>query len=129
MPADGQFADVVRTNFLGLKDCPVVRMDDGRIVGYAGPKVQTDLVDKVTGKNGLDQAVALPLDVKIVGVDALTQFGVTPEVQTAMFTRWMTVLTAQQKADYTAQWEAALAAGGTQLSEFLSGMVAALSPA
>lgn len=127
VPAHGQFADVVRTDFLGLKDSPVVHMDDGTMVAFAGQRVLTDLVDKDTGKNGLDESVALPLDVKVVGIGALTGFGVDPATQTAMFAQWMTALTPDQRATYTQQWEAALAAGGDQLTQFLSGMVAALS--
>jgi DNA polymerase II small subunit/DNA polymerase delta subunit B len=126
IPANDDFGNVARTSFLGLKDAYVITMDDGTQIGLAGDTVKTDLVPTATKKT-LDNAdVTVPLDVRIVGIDALTAAGVASDIQATMFDKFRK-LDKATKQQYSNQWIAASAGTAQQQQDFITAMIQQLS--
>ena len=67
-----QYGTIMRTNVLGLSEAPAILMDDGTYRAYFGDNVPAQLVDPSTGKNGVGEPYTLPLDVKIVAHNYLS---------------------------------------------------------
>ena len=120
------YGNTQRTMLMGLKDAPVVLMDDGTHNGYVGQTKMTRIV-KSDGYDLEGQVYALPLDVRMIGIQYLTVHGVSKEIQATMFANWMKKLTAQQRTEYTALWGTVDKANPTALAGFLDAMVTNLN--
>ncbi|KAG5191355.1 hypothetical protein JKP88DRAFT_285348 [Tribonema minus] len=131
IPSKSMYGEIQRLNMLGLVNAPVLQLDDDSLAGFAGAPVQEELYDPVTKVNLLDDAIAsVSLDVRAIGRVQLTAHGVSPEQQTILFRRFMTVLTDAQRATYRTQFETARDSGDpAQLQTFLNMMVARLMAA
>ena len=122
------FGTVTYTSFLGLSMAPVITTDDGTKIGIAGQNAMEQIVPTATGENLLGDPVAVPIDVKMVGIQQLTEAGIAPDVQAAMFSNWRANFTAAQRAVYTEQWSSVIAQGSAaDQALFVEGMVALLS--
>jgi len=118
------YANVVRTSFLGLQKAPVVLMDDGVTMrGYAGVEAEEQIIDPKIKQNSYGEAVEIPVDVRYVGIAQLTAHGVSAETQGAMFNNWRNKLTQEQRSTFLASWGAVDTGNASQLSTFLDGMV------
>jgi len=120
------YANVVRTSFLGLQKAPVVLMDDGSLRGYAGVEAEEQIVDTVLKQNSYGEAVEIPVDVRYVGIAQLTAHGTPSETQSTMFNNWRTKLTQDQRNTFMASWGAVDTSNATALGAFLDSMVAYL---
>lgn len=127
IPFAKDFGNIERPSFLGLVNAPVLTMDDGTLIGLAGQNVLTELVPTDTKTNFLNEPVDVPLDVKVVGTQTLTEMGIAADVQATMFTNWRTKLTDAQRTDYTNQWMQASAGTPDQQKAFVDGMISELS--
>lgn len=116
---------VARTSFLGLKDAPVIQLDDGTYVGMAGGPVRTDIVPVATGKSLDDQPATLPLDVKTVGTETLTAMGIDPAQQTAMFQAF-TKLPKATRVEYSDRWLTVSQGTEEEKAAFVQDMIATL---
>ena len=118
------YANVVRTSFLGLQKAPVVLMDDGVTMrGYAGTEAEEQIIDPDIKQNSYGETVEIPVDVRYVGIAQLTAHGVSAEIQGAMFNNWRNKLTQEQRDTYMAAWGAVDTSNATTLGTFLDGMV------
>lgn len=126
LPTVDDFGNVERTSFLGLTDAYVVTMDDGTSVGLAGSVVKTDLVPTATKKSLDNTDVTVPLDVRMVGIDALNAAGIVADVQAVMFEKFRK-LEKTTKQQYSDQWIAASSGTSQQKQDFIAQMVKALS--
>jgi hypothetical protein len=118
------YANVVRTSFLGLQKAPVVLMDDGVTMrGYAGTEAEEQIIDPDIKQNSYGETVEIPVDVRYVGIAQLTAHGVSAETQSTMFGNWRSKLTQEQRNTFLASWGAVDTGNASQLSTFLDGMV------
>ena len=101
-----EFADVQRESFLGLKKSVVVLCDDGTVAAYCGDEASEQVVDIVTGKDGKGADVEVPTDVKVVGPAILTEVGIEPLEQRALFQKFM-VMSKTERREKMAAWKAA----------------------
>lgn len=122
------FGQVSRPTFLGLKNAPVVQLDDGSFVGMAGDSALKDVVPTATGKNFSDETVSVPLDVKTVGTSTLTSMSIPADKQTLMFEKFVK-LPKTMRTDYAAQWSAVSTGTDADKKAFVDKMVAALAAA
>lgn len=120
------FGAVLRPSFLGLKDAPVIEMDDGSLVAYAGAPVLSEIVPVATGKSLDDKTVSVPLDVKTVGTDTLNAMGIDAAVQAQMFQKFLK-LPKTNRQGYADQWTAVSGGTADQKKQFVDAMVLALS--
>jgi hypothetical protein len=121
------FGIITRPNFLGLKSLsPVIQLDDGSLVAYAGEPALQEIIPVSTGKNYSDESVSIPLDVKTVGTEQLTSAGIDPAVQTKMFENFIK-LDKSKREEYSQKWIAAASASPADQQKFIQAMVAALS--
>lgn len=127
VPSVNDFGVISRSSFLGLVNAPVVTLDDGSQMGIAGQAVMSDIVSASTKKNFDNVTVAVPLDVRTIGIDTLTAMGITNEVQAVMFGKWRTQLTDAQREAYNQQWITASTSSPADQKTFVDGMIAALS--
>ena len=127
IPSNEGFGSVSRTSFLGLKNSPVVTMDDGSVIALAGQAALKDVVPTATKKNALNEEVNLPLDIRVVGIDLLTAHGVDADTQALMFSNYITKLSKAQRAQYTAAFDNIDQSDPAKLTEFLDNMVATMS--
>ena len=120
------FGTVQRTNLLGLQNSPVVVLDDGTAVAFAGGR-RVEVVDVAGKVDVLGNPVPfIPSDVFRVGAVQLTEFGVPEAQQTEIFKRWRQVPDAQ-KQEFVRQWESLDTANTASLNAFLQMMVDELS--
>lgn len=81
---------VSRTTFLGLKTIsPVIEMDDGTLSGVCGQNAKDKVFNKTSGKNGNDEVVELPIDVREVGPELLGSIGVSEVDRSVLFEKFM----------------------------------------
>lgn len=120
------FGQFTRPSFLGLKNAPVLQMDDGTLVGVAGQNALTQVVPVSTGKNFNDEAVTLPLDVKTVGTETLTGMNIPADKQTAMFTAFQQ-LPKEEREALAGQWTAVSAGSDADKKAFVDKMIATLA--
>lgn len=113
---------------MGLANAPELVLDDTNRVAYFGRSVIEKIVDPQTGHDGLGNEHPLPLDVKIVGYDVLTQFGYSTTQQEALLAAWLTLPQAQ-KDDYTAQWKILDVTNTSDVTAFVTSLVNALQAA
>jgi hypothetical protein len=128
IPVQQDFGTINRPSFLGLKDAPVVLMDDNTLVGFAGQHALQDVVPVATGKNFADEPVPVPLDVRIVGIDVMNKLSIASETQAAMFIAFRKLSQTDKKA-LTDQWEAANAGTDQNKADFVNAMIAQLTAA
>jgi hypothetical protein len=121
---DGLFGDVKRMNLLNLQNSPVLLRDDNVLVGYVGDKVH-DIVNKQTASDG-NGTVQVPVDVRIIGIQLLTQFGVSQETQATMFTNFVG-LPKEQRDVFVAAFDAVDQSKPDEVKTFLDNMVAGLT--
>lgn len=121
-----EYGTVVRNNLLGLKDCPVIVLDNDSLRGFAGTRRDEDVVLPSTGKTVSGSAIELPLDVRTIGNEELIAYGVDESVRTAMFAQFRALPAATQQS-YVDQWNSVDKSDETALHAFLDGMLAALS--
>ena len=117
-----EFADVQRESFLGFQKSVVVLCDDGTVAAYCGDDASEQVVDIVTGKDGKGVVVEVPTDVKILGPAILTEVGIEPLEQKALFQKFM-VMSKEDRRAKMAAWISAKddpANKATFLSELLS---------
>jgi len=127
VPSVKDYGVISRKSFLGLVNAPVLTLDDGTQMGIAGKSVMTDVVSAATGKSLDNVTVALPLDVRTIGIDTLTAMGITSEVQATMFGNWRTQLTDAQREAFNQQWMTASTGTPTEKKAFVDKMIASLS--
>lgn len=108
LTGNADFGTVQRVSFLGLKLAPVVKTDGNITIGLAGTRALQQVVPVSTGCNLLNEAVVVPLDVRMVGMDKLTAAGVPAATQALMFSNWRTLLTAEQKLVYADHWDSVI---------------------
>ena len=95
-----EFADVKREGFLGFKNSAVVLCDDGTMAGYCGDSLSEKVVNNSTGKDGKGVDFEIPLDVKQVGPAILSEVGLAPLDQKALFQKFM-VLSKTERREKT----------------------------
>jgi hypothetical protein len=120
----GLFGDVQRTTMLNLPNSPVLLRDDGLLVGYVGDDTH-DIVNKTTASDGLT-SVDVPLDVRVIGIQLLTQHGTSEEVQAKMFTKFVS-LPKSERDTFVAAFEAVDQSNVAEVNAFLDNMVAGLT--
>lgn len=121
------FGEVKRTTFLGLANAPVILLDDDTLVGIAGKPVLKDIVNIETKRNAEDELCNLPLDIRMIGIEVLDGMGVDKSIQAAMFSAWRTKLTAEQRNQFTANWEEVSSGTPQEKGAFVQRMVKTLS--
>lgn len=127
LKTQGDFGVITRPTFLGLQSTsPVIQLDDGSYVAYAGKPALQEVVPVDTGKNFSDEPVQIPLDVRTVGTQQLTAAGIDPAVQTAMFENFLKLPKAQRE-DLSQKWVAAASASAADQQKFIGDMIKALS--
>lgn len=124
LKSSGLFGDVKRTNLLNLPHSPVLLRDDGQLVAFAGEAVH-EVVNKATASDGIE-SVTVPVDVRLVGIQLLTQTGVSAEIQAAMFDNYVK-LTKEQRDTYVAAFEAVDQSKPAEVKAFLQSMVQGLT--
>jgi hypothetical protein len=122
----GLYGNVARRNVLGLANAPELVLDDTNRVAYFGRNVVEKIVDPQTGHDGLGVEHSLPLDVKIIGYQVLTQFGYTAEQQEGLMAAWL-VMPQAQKDDYSAQWKVLDTTDIPAVTAFVTSLVTALT--
>ena len=103
LPEADTFADVTRDHILGLKMGCVVRSDDGKLRAFCGGKSST-VVEKNSAKDGAGNTIALPTDVKAIGPQVLSRFGVADVDQVALFSKFI-VLDSAVRKEKASFWE------------------------
>lgn len=99
-----EFGSNRRDNLLGLSSSAVVQMDDGSYLGFAGTEAKVELVNAATKLDGEDQSVEIPLDFRWAGYAILTSLGVPEDQQLALFTRFMSDYTDEQRTAFIEQY-------------------------
>lgn len=97
LPEQGLFADVTRDHVLGLQKGCVVKSDDGKLRAFCGERVSS-----VVSSSGVNAAV--PTDVKAIGPQILSSFGVNAVDQVALFQKFI-VLEKSVRDEKAAFWE------------------------
>jgi len=124
LKSSGLFGDVTRTNLLNLANSPVLLRDDGVQVAFAGDETH-EVVNKVTASDGVG-SVTVPVDVRLVGVQLLTQAGVSAATQATMFDNFVK-LTKGERDTYVAAFEAVDQSKPDEVRAFLNSMVQGLT--
>jgi len=104
LPVAQQFGDVTRSHILGLKKGCVVRSDDGKLVAFCGRKTD-EVVEKESARDGNGIEIAVPTDVKAIGPEILSRFGVSDVDQVALFQKFVN-LDATVRNEKASFWEA-----------------------
>lgn len=127
IPNKEEFGYVKRTNLLGLSNAPVIELDDGKLIAFAGAAVKSNVVLTATGKNLNDEVVELPLDIRVVGIQVMDSLGINKDTQSAMFSKYIT-LDRTVKQSLTDQYNAAKASGLQEdISAFVNRMITELT--
>jgi hypothetical protein len=121
------FGNINRPSFLGLKNAPVLQMDDGTLRGFAGEQAMESVVPVDVGKNAIDQTIDLPVDVRITGIAQLTAAGVPTETQALLFDNWRTKLTKAQRTQYSNVWQSTSSSSPEEKVAFVQSMISMLS--
>lgn len=114
-------ADVTREGFLGITNSVMMACDDGTMRAYCGNDLKSNVVNTSTGLNGDGSAVVIPMDVKTDGPAILTQFGLDPLDQVALFQKFMVLPKALRRQKMT-EWQANISDETTRatfLTEFV----------
>ena len=120
------FGNIQRTSVLGLANSPVIGLDTGRSVAYFGAQ-RTKVVDAVEQKDiATGTSVAVPLDVKTVGYEQLTQLGVPADQQTAALLKW-DQLSADARATHISQWLAVDKTDTSAVTTFVTDLMSILA--
>ena len=120
------FGNVQRTNVLGLSYAPEITLDSTVTVAYFGANSTSQIVNAATGLNGNGETFPLPLDVKMIGYEYLSQMGVSATQQEAMLAAWL-ALPPEVSKQYTDDWEALDKTDVSSITAFVSGLMALLS--
>lgn len=121
----GEYGYALRP-MLGFANSEVVQSDDGRLLGFAGTKVATDIVDPTTGRDGLNNTYPLPLDFRVVGISIMTAKGIPTQTQGIMFENFMR-FPRQQRQAYVEQFEAIDSNDPVAVDAFVNAMLAILT--
>ena len=124
MVDEDSYGDVSRTTFLG-KPGSVMLNDDGTLGGFTENESRLNVVNKSTGKNGIDVSFELPMDVKVEGVSILSAMNITPENQKLMFIKFMGMFSKEERRAYVAEWKEK-EGDPVQRTLFLNNLVGAL---
>lgn len=103
LPEDDSFGDVLKKKFLGIEGIVLVN-DDGAGQAFCGPKMKERIVNTSTGKNGNDEAVEIPTDVKVEGVSVLGSLNITPEQQRLMFIKFKGMFSKEERRAHMTEW-------------------------
>ena len=126
-PGVEQGSDPRTVRFAGATQRQLLEDDEAPGKGVVGEAALKVVANSETKKNGLDEEIALPLDVRTVGINVLDQMGVPAETQALMFENWRGKLTKEQRTAYTDQWTQASGASDADKLAFVRGMVKKLS--
>ena len=85
------FGTVTRTTLFGgvSTNSSIILMDDGRYSLYVGDKLQEQVVNKDSGKDGKGNLFEIPTDVKKEGPSVLASLGIPQDNLVALFEKFM----------------------------------------
>ena len=102
---DDTFGIVKRTGLFGSTEtsCVTVQLDDGSYKAYVGSNQVEQVVNTDTSKDGNGLDVELPIDVKEIGPELLTELGLDATNQAALFQKFM-VLPKETRRQKMTDW-------------------------
>ncbi len=119
------FAYKQRT-MLNIADSAVILADIGVRKGYVGLLAKEKLVDPVEKKNALNETFDVPLDFRSTGISVLDSFGISKDIQGAMFENFMKNYTLEQRRVYISMFEQIDPNDHTAVSAFVNNMLSML---
>lgn len=111
----------------GIPNSAIVMGDDGNKYGLVGPDYESNVVDPTTKLTPSGQTVPVPLDFRKVGIEIMGQFGVPHETQVAMFDKFMTDYSKEERDAFVESFEALDPEDTEAVQAFVDQMVAMLT--
>ena len=120
------YGNIVRTGILGLKksDSLVILGDNGVMKAYSG-NCCCSVISASTSTNKSGEKFNLPLDVKTIGADILTDAKVPKLKQMKIFSNYLGLTSAEQRV-YTTKWESISNGSDSEKKKFMLNMVTKL---
>jgi hypothetical protein len=121
------YGNVKKPYNLGLQTfSPYIALDTNETRAYFGTDAQQKVADAASGTTLEGIPVELPLDVKYVGNQYLSQLGVPPEQQEAAMAKWL-ALSQSTQASLVDQWAALDKSDVPAVTSFVQSVLATLS--